>query len=206
MPTVIFVDQLGRTQTVLAPEGGSFIKLCDAADSPVPFHCRCGNCGTCRIAVIEGADELLPAQRQERHVLDVLGLSPPDHRLACQAQMHSGQENLRVKPLGKRTPAPRALWVPVAHDAETNEIRACPSDRSMGDILISGTAELKVGSVILLTFRAPVEPASGSIVGRILRVAPPGANPGRYMTAIELLEPDETLESLFEPVGTPRPP
>lgn len=179
------------------------VKLCDEIDSPVPFHCRRGNCGTCRIEVLEGVDELLPAETQERNVLDMLGLSPPKHRLACQAQMRLGLDVLHVSPLGRRPPPSCALWVPVAHNIETNEYRVCRSDTGAADITITGAAELKVGSIILMTFKSAIESKPNSIVGRILRVTPSDevtADPRSYMTAIELLENNEFLASLFEPV------
>jgi ferredoxin len=204
MPTVVFVGPLGQPQTAQAPEGGPLIALCDAADAPVPFHCRRGNCGTCRIAVLEGADQLLPAQRDECGVLELLGLSPPSHRLACQARMRAGLEVLRVSPLGKRARLPSALWIPVVVDAVTNQMRACPGDPNAGDIVISGAAELTAGSVVVMTFRSRAASAMDSVVGRVLRVAPPGNDPRRHVVAIELLEPDSTLASLFEPAPAMR--
>ncbi len=202
MPTVIFVDHLGQQRTVAAAEGGALIKLCDEADAPVPFHCRRGNCGTCRVVILEGGGELLPAAAHERGVLDIFGLPPPTYRLACLAQMRAGLDTLRLRPLGKRAPRPCSLWVPVSVDAGTRQMRACPSDTGALDISITGVSELAVGAVILATFHAPTEAAARSVVGRILRVEADGDGDGdaglrRFMTAINFLEHDATLTSLF---------
>jgi len=204
VPTVIFVDHLGQQQTVAAAEGGAFVKLCDAADAPVPFHCRRGNCGTCRIAILEGSGELLPAAAQERSVLDIFGLSPQQYRLACLAQMRAGLGILRVRPLGRRAPQPCSLWVPISIDAGTRQMRACPSGSSSGDIYITGASELVVGAVILATFDPSSEAAARSVVGRILSVdadADGDADPQRFMTTIAFLEHDTTLTSLFQAVA-----
>lgn len=208
MPTVIFVDHLGQSQTVRAPEGGVLAKICDEVDSPVPFHCRRGNCGTCRIAVLEGIDELLPAQVSERRVLEIFGLSPQQHRLACQAQMRPGLELLRVTPLGKRGPRPYSLSVPVTLDKASKEIRAFPSDAHACDIVITGATELQVGTVVLVTFRLPSEAKSHNVVGRILNIEPVGdvvADTQRYTAAIEFREHDEILKTFFEPSAIGRP-
>lgn len=204
MPTVIFVDHLDQLQTAQAPDGGSFAKLCDEVDSPVPFHCRRANCGTCRIAVLEGVDELLPPEERELHLLEIFGLSPRKHRLACQAQMCPGLATLRVRPLEKRAPRRYSLWIPVTLDVASKQIRACTRDASAGDILITGTTEPRISDVVLVTFRRASEAKSHNVVGRIIRVEPYGDVDGGtrlYTTAIEFLEPNETLRTLFQPVS-----
>jgi ferredoxin len=47
--------------------------------------------------VLEGSSELLPPQDEELDVLDIFGLSPQTHRLACQAKMRPGVATLRVR-------------------------------------------------------------------------------------------------------------
>lgn len=203
MPTVVFVDHLGRARTAQAAEGGSLAKLCDDADSPVAFHCRRASCGTCRIEVLEGVDELLPAEEPELAVLEIFGLSPREHRLACQARMRPGSATLRVRPLEKRAARRISLWIPVTLDVASKRIRACTHDAGAGDIFITGTTEPRTGDVVLATFRPSSEARSRSVVGRILRVEPSGEADGgirRYMAAIELLETDEFLTAFFRPV------
>jgi 2Fe-2S ferredoxin len=88
-----------RALVVPCPEGGALVDVCDAHVAPVsfvPFSCKSANCGTCRIDVLEGLSELLPAADDERAVLDLFA-APPEQRLACQAQMKPGVGVLRIR-------------------------------------------------------------------------------------------------------------
>jgi ferredoxin len=97
MPKVIFESKTAAPQIVDAPEGGSLADLCDAVDAPIPFSCRSANCGTCRIHVLEGADQITPPQDDELDVLDIFMAAPPNYRLACQSQMKPGTATLRIR-------------------------------------------------------------------------------------------------------------
>lgn len=103
MPTVIFEPPSGQTGAPLVvevPDGGALVDTCDDATAPVPFSCKSASCGTCRVLVLEGAGELLPAADDEREVLDLFATPPPDYRLACQAKMKPGLAVLRLRALG----------------------------------------------------------------------------------------------------------
>jgi len=80
-----------------AAEGPALVDLCDKFDAPIPFSCRVASCGTCRIHVLEGADELLPPAEDELDLLDVFNLRPPLVRLACQAKLRPGATRVRIK-------------------------------------------------------------------------------------------------------------
>lgn len=98
MSKVVFEPSAGGAPLVVeAPEGGSLADLCDRIDAPIPFSCRSANCGTCRIEVLEGASELLPAKDDELDVLDIFAIAPPTHRLACQSQMKPGLGVVRIR-------------------------------------------------------------------------------------------------------------
>jgi ferredoxin len=102
MPTVIFEPRAGETGEPLivsVPEGGALVDTCDDHTAPVPFSCKSASCGTCRLEILEGASELLPAADDELDVLDIFGTPPPAHRLACQAKMKPGLAVLRVRPV-----------------------------------------------------------------------------------------------------------
>ena len=63
MPTVVFEREKGKSGKpviVVVPEGGALVDTCDDNNAPVPFSCKSASCGTCRIEILEGADELLP--------------------------------------------------------------------------------------------------------------------------------------------------
>ena len=85
--------------TVDAPDGGALGDLCDTSSAPIPFSCRSATCGTCRIVVLEGADQLTPPEDEELDLLDVFGATPDKQRLACQAKMRPGAGKLRVRPV-----------------------------------------------------------------------------------------------------------
>jgi ferredoxin len=102
MPTVIFEHPRPDgtpALTVVVPEGGALVDTCDDHSAPVPFSCKSASCGTCRVEVLEGESELLPAAEDEREVLDIFATpsAPAHHRLACQAKMKPGLATLRVR-------------------------------------------------------------------------------------------------------------
>jgi 2Fe-2S ferredoxin len=94
---VITESSTGRTIEIDAPAGAALIDLCDEHEAPIPFSCRSASCGTCRIHVLEGADDLLPPAEDELDLLDVFNLKPPRVRLACQAKLRPGAARLWVK-------------------------------------------------------------------------------------------------------------
>jgi len=101
MPEVIFAPADGHRLAIEAPLGGSLGDLCDVAHAPVAFSCRSATCGTCRVAVLEGADYLLPPDAEERELL--ASLTEPNleatWRLACTARMREGGGRLVLQPL-----------------------------------------------------------------------------------------------------------
>lgn len=203
MPTVHFMDHAGASQTVASLQGGALVSLCDAIDSPVPFHCRRGRCGTCRIEVLTGGDELLPAQPAERRVLEMLGLSAEGHRLACQAQMRPGLASLRLRPLGRRPHRPGSFRVPIVHGPGACAMHVRAQDSGATEMRISGATELTAGSLLLFDFQPPAAAQPGQVLGRVLGIestALAGDGLQRSLVAIELLEHDDFFASLFAPV------
>lgn len=97
MPTVVFEAKGEPSVSVEAPEGGALADMCDKSGAPIPFSCRSANCGTCRVAIEEGGDLLLPAADEELDILDVFAVTPDRHRLACQAKVRPGPGKLRVR-------------------------------------------------------------------------------------------------------------
>jgi 2Fe-2S ferredoxin len=97
VPVVVFESPYAAPVEVDAPEGTRLVDVCDAHDAPVPFSCRSASCGTCRIAVLEGADLLEPPEEDEADLLALMGDDPAAYRLACQARLR-GHGRLRVSP------------------------------------------------------------------------------------------------------------
>lgn len=72
-----------NTNQVELPDGAP---IRDAAEElGVPFGCRSGLCGTCRIDVVEG-EENLSELTEEEVAMD----RDKKHRLACQAKINKG--------------------------------------------------------------------------------------------------------------------
>ena len=99
MTLVIFESPAGTRTEVEAPAGARVIDLCDEVNAPVPFSCRSASCGTCRIAVLEGAHLLQPPREEELDILELFGDDPARHRLACQAQLTLGSGRIVVRAL-----------------------------------------------------------------------------------------------------------
>ena len=99
MPTLVVESKDVQTLTISSPEGGALIDVCDDTNCAVPFSCRGANCGTCRVDVLEGMQELLPPDDEEIDLLQIFGDDPLKRRLACQAKMRPGLATLRIRPV-----------------------------------------------------------------------------------------------------------
>ena len=78
-------------------EGEAVIDICDDNDACIPFGCRAGACGTCRVRVLENPEGFLPAEEAESDFLrDFIPDSKPGERLACQCTI-SGKGDITVQ-------------------------------------------------------------------------------------------------------------
>jgi ferredoxin len=94
---LITESNIGRVVEIDAPAEAALVDLCDEHDAPIPFSCRTASCGTCRIHVLEGADQLLPPAQDELDLLDVFNHEPPKIRLTCQAKLRPGAVRVHIK-------------------------------------------------------------------------------------------------------------
>jgi ferredoxin len=94
---VIAESTAGRTVEIDAPAGAALAELWETTDLPIPFSCRSASCGTCRIRVLEGADQLEPPAEDELYVLDAFDAVAPAIRLTCQARLAAGATRVRVR-------------------------------------------------------------------------------------------------------------
>ena len=81
MPTIRFET---TDREVDFPEGDevNLLRVAIRNNCGVPFKCASGNCGTDRLRVLAGAENLIPSRKRER---DRLGeLVAEGYRLACQ--------------------------------------------------------------------------------------------------------------------------
>lgn len=68
---------------VEVPPGTSLMEVVDAAGADVTFGCRNGTCGTCRVRIVEGIENLSKPTPEERDFLSALQ-AQADERLGCQ--------------------------------------------------------------------------------------------------------------------------
>jgi hypothetical protein len=109
----------------------------------------------------------------------------------------------------KRLHARYTLWFPVTVDADSSKVWAVCRDASAGGILVTGSAELRVGEVVTLSFRVSAEAEERKLSGRIVRVERSDDNPRivwPFKIAIEFLEPDATLQTNFARASSRPPP
>ncbi|MBK1735132.1 ferredoxin [Halorhodospira abdelmalekii] len=72
--------------TVNAPVGTRVIELSDKVGSGIAYGCREGDCGTCLMTVVEGAENLSEPSHVEQRILKE-NVAGKNDRVACQAQV-----------------------------------------------------------------------------------------------------------------------
>ena len=68
MPTITFAN---NGQSYEVPEGTSFLEFCQANGVEFDFGCTVGSCGTCRMQILEGADNVDPADDEEKETIEM---------------------------------------------------------------------------------------------------------------------------------------
>jgi hypothetical protein len=109
----------------------------------------------------------------------------------------------------KRSHNRHTLWFPVTVDLVSRKVWAVCRDASAGGILLTGSAELNVGDVVTVIFRISPAAPERNVPGRIVRVELASDDPRSvwpYRMAVEFLEPDATLQSMFERASSRPPP
>lgn len=68
-------------------EGIALVDVAAEVDCDITFGCKSGSCGTCRVRVVAGKENLSPAGKEEADFLADFG-AHPDERLGCQVKIH----------------------------------------------------------------------------------------------------------------------
>jgi ferredoxin len=86
VPTIRF---LTSERSVEFPDGDdvNLLRVAIRQECGLPYKCASGNCGTDRVQVVEGADNLERPRRRERETLGE-ELLAQGYRLACQTYVH----------------------------------------------------------------------------------------------------------------------
>ena len=80
MPKITFL----KTGDIFeVPEGTSFVEFCQENDAPHDFGCTVGSCGTCRLVLEEGADNVNPVTEEEQDTIFMV-TTEEGARLGCQ--------------------------------------------------------------------------------------------------------------------------
>lgn len=80
MPKLTF---LVTGQSFDVKPGTSFLEFCQKNNAPHDFGCTVGSCGTCRLVVEKGAENLNPITDEERETVEMC-TTAPNARLGCQ--------------------------------------------------------------------------------------------------------------------------
>lgn len=106
MPTIAFVEEDQRTTDVVAEQHSILLASLGTMGVDMDSDCRQGDCGTCKVQVLEGADRLSAPSAKETETLEkilaVLRQQIPHKdwsgislRLACQSRVEG---DVRVVP------------------------------------------------------------------------------------------------------------
>lgn len=82
MAKLILIN-IGQEEEI--PDGNEIKKICEEKFR-IPFGCEDGICGTCRIKIAEGNENLTPKNQKEEDMFS----GEPDVRLACQCRIKKG--------------------------------------------------------------------------------------------------------------------
>ncbi|WGL59370.1 2Fe-2S iron-sulfur cluster-binding protein [Pigmentibacter sp. JX0631] len=82
-PIIYFVLE---DMEVEAPQGTSFQEIVDSCGADVTFGCRTGTCGTCRIKIEKGIENISAMEREEKDFLESISANK-DERLGCQIKI-----------------------------------------------------------------------------------------------------------------------
>lgn len=92
------------TLTVLSPKGeqttesvpeSTLLAISGRMKSPIASGCSDSSCGTCRVEVLDGVDNLTGQDARERATLKENGF-PTTLRLACRAELVSGSAKVKA--------------------------------------------------------------------------------------------------------------
>ena len=84
MPKIIFKTE---NLSIDVEKGLFFISVDENYTTPLLFGCTEGNCGTCKIDIIENPESLTPMEEEERRFLISIDAKPSE-RLACQCKIN----------------------------------------------------------------------------------------------------------------------
>ncbi len=82
------VEIKNEDKTVEVTDGSLLVEL--EGKCGILFACKAGSCGSCKVKVLEGMENLEPPNEVEKAGLATFG-SDPSERLLCQCKIKSGK-------------------------------------------------------------------------------------------------------------------
>lgn len=92
--TLTVVSQKGEQTTESVPES-TLLAISGRMKNPIASGCSDSSCGTCRVEVLEGADNLTGQDAKERGTLKENGY-PTTYRLACRTELVGGAATVKA--------------------------------------------------------------------------------------------------------------
>jgi NADPH-dependent 2,4-dienoyl-CoA reductase/sulfur reductase-like enzyme/ferredoxin len=92
---------------VAVPRGTTLLEVAESHGLPLQAGCRMGCCGADPVRVIDGADRLSPAGRDELATIDRLGLAPSTRMACCACVQGDVSVSLEAEPAGVTDDRPR---------------------------------------------------------------------------------------------------
>lgn len=93
--TVVVVGPKGDEQTVTTYAGSTILGASGQLRHPIASGCSDSSCGTCHVAILEGADNLSEPTARERGTLKDAG-HPAGQRLACRTEVLHGAVKVKA--------------------------------------------------------------------------------------------------------------
>ena len=92
---LVVVGPKGDEQTTSGPAGSTVLALSGRLRHPIASGCSDSSCGTCRVEVVEGAENLGAPDDRERSTLRASG-HPEHYRLTCRAELLKGSAKVQA--------------------------------------------------------------------------------------------------------------
>ncbi len=83
MPVIKFVSEKKKFEV---EKGKSLREVCEEKNLSLPFGCKDGRCGTCRVKILKGKKDLNALTQIEKNTLQRIG-EIKKYRLACQVKV-----------------------------------------------------------------------------------------------------------------------
>jgi ferredoxin len=94
--TLTVVDEAGQEQTFDGKAGDTPLYISGNMARPIGSGCNDSSCATCRIEVLEGAENLSPQDARERATLEANGHDADTLRLGCRTEILQGSVKVKA--------------------------------------------------------------------------------------------------------------